>query len=178
MEGTIGEIRLFAGNFAPRSWAYCDGTALSISEYSALYAVIGDTYGGDGITNFELPNLYSRIAIGTGTGPGLPGVSLGEVGGTETVTMTINQMPAHTHIGLANITTPASSGAGSGGPTDAVLASTNGAYSSEQPDSHLAPITTPLTLSATGMAVPFSIMQPVTALNYIICLEGIFPSRN
>jgi len=178
MEGTIGEIRLFAGNFAPRSWAYCDGTALSINEYSALYAVIGDTYGGNGTSSFGLPNLCSRVPVGTGQGAGLPNVDLGQIGGAETAAMTINQMPAHTHIGSVAITIPASSEAGSGGPTNAVLASISGAYSSEQSDSHLTPIATPVSLGISGTGQPFGIIQPVMALNYIICLEGIFPSRN
>lgn len=178
MEGTIGEIRLFAGNFAPRSWAYCDGTTLSIAEYTALYSVIGDVYGGNGNTSFNLPNLCSRVPVGTGQGPGLPNVILGQVGGTETATMTINQMPAHTHIGSATIAIPASSEAGSGGPTNAVLASISGAYSGEQSDSHLNPIATPISLGSSGSGQPFGILQPVMALNYIICLEGIYPSRN
>lgn len=179
MEGYIGEVRLFAGNFAPRSWAYCDGSSMSISEYSALYAIIGDTFGGNGVTSFNLPDLRSRAAVGAGTGPGLTPIALGQAAGTETVTMTVNQMPAHNHFASAVVSMPAYSAADSlGSPTDAYLAGLAGAYSAEVPDTHLAPIAAPIALSGVGMAVPFNIMQPVTALNYIICVEGIFPSRN
>lgn len=179
MEGYIGEVRLFAGNFAPRSWSFCDGSSMSIAEYSALYAIIGDTFGGNGVTSFNLPDLRSRAAVGAGTGPGLSAITLGQAAGTETVTMSVPQMPAHNHFASAVVSMPAYAGTDTlGSPTDAYLAGLAGAYSAEVPDTHLAPIAAPIALSAVGMAVPFNIMQPITALNYIICVEGIFPSRN
>ena len=92
MEGYIGEVRLFAGNFAPRSWAYCDGSSMSISEYSALYAIIGDTFGGNGVTSFNLPDLRSRVAVGAGTGPGLTPIAMGQAAGSETTKMSLNKM--------------------------------------------------------------------------------------
>jgi len=179
MEGYIGEVRLFAGNFAPRSWAYCDGSSMSISEYSALYAIIGDTFGGNGVTSFNLPDLRSRVAVGAGTGPGLTPIALGQAAGSETTTMSVNQMPAHNHFASAVVSMPAyNSPDTQGTPTNNYLAGLAGAYSAEVPDSHLAPIAAPVALSNTGAGIPFPVMQPITALNYIICLEGIFPSRN
>lgn len=179
MEGYIGEVRLFAGNFAPRSWAFCDGSTMSIAEYSALYAVIGDTYGGNGTTSFNLPDLRSRAAVGTGQGPGLPMIQLGQADGAETATISVNQMPAHNHFASAIIPIPAYSGTDSlGSPTDAILAGLSGAYSADMADTHLNPMSAPIALSSTGMGVPFNILQPLLALNYIICTEGIFPSRN
>src|SRR5690606_20539377 len=107
MEGTIGEIRYFAGNFAPNGWAFCNGATFAISEFEALYTIIGNTYGGDGVTNFKLPDLQGRAAVGTGQAPGLPSVQLGQIGGTETATMTQIQMPTHNHIVSMDFSIPA-----------------------------------------------------------------------
>jgi len=180
MEGTIGEVRLFAGNFAPLYWQFCDGRSISIAEYEALYALIGTTYGGDGVQTFNLPDLRSRIPIGTGQGPGLPNVILGQAAGSETVTMNTSQMPAHIHLGNpATLAIPAYTGTDvSATPTGAVLAGLTGAYSTLGSDTNLKPETAPVTLAPTGQGNAFSIMQPFLATNYIICLEGIFPSRN
>jgi len=179
MEGTVGEIRLFAGTFAPLSWAFCNGSSMSIAEYTTLYAVIGNTFGGDGVTNFNLPDLQSRTAIGTGQGPGLKAVQLGEAGGAESVTMTIAQMPTHSHTGAATISIQAYSGAGdTGSPTGAVLAGLTGAYSTEPADTNLAAESATIPLTVAGSGQPFSIIQPYSASNYIICTEGIYPSRS
>src|SRR6476620_8139642 len=99
MEGYIAESRLFAGNFAPRGWAFCQGQLLSISQNTALFSILGTTYGGNGQTTFGLPDLRGRVPIHSGgsQGPGLSPYDLGEMGGTETNTLTINQMPAHNH---------------------------------------------------------------------------------
>src|SRR5215211_5950019 len=97
MEGYIAEIRLFAGNFAPRGWAFCYGQILSIAQNTALFSLLGTTYGGNGQTTFALPDFRSRVPVGAGTGPGLANISLGEVSGHETVTLLLNQMPVHTH---------------------------------------------------------------------------------
>lgn len=179
MEGTIGEIRIFAGNFAPLYWSFCNGSSLSISEYTALYALIGTTYGGDGVQTFNVPDLRSRIAVGTGQGPGLPIMTLGEVGGTETVSMLSSQMPAHNHLGTGTISIPAYGQADTtGSPTSAELASLDGAYSTEQSDTYLKPQNSVVSLATAGQGSPFSIIQPYTSANYIICVEGIFPTRN
>lgn len=179
MEGYIGEVRLFAGNFAPRGWAFCDGTQYSIAEYTAAYSILGSTFGGDDQTYFKVPDLRGRVAVGTGQGNGLPNVSLGEVGGTESVTMTTSQMPAHTHTANATIAFPAfSEGGDSGSPQNAILGGLQGAYSTEPADTFIAPAANSGSLSPTGGSLPFGILQPVMATNYIICLEGIYPIRN
>lgn len=179
MEGTIGEIRIFAGNFAPLYWSFCNGSPLSISEYTALYALIGTTYGGDGVQTFNVPDLRSRIPVGTGQGPGLPQMILGHVGGAETAVMSSNQMPAHTHMGTGTVSIPAYSQADStGSPTNAELAGLTGAYSTETADTNLKTETSTVNLATAGQGMPFSIIQPYTSVNYIICVEGIFPTRN
>ncbi len=179
MEGTIGEIRVFAGNFAPLNWAFCNGATLPIANYEALYTLIGTIYGGDGQTTFNLPNLSSRIPVGTGQGPGLANVILGQLAGSENATMTSNQMPSHNHLGSGSISIPTLSEADtSGSPTDAELAGLAKAYSTEAADSFLKAGTSTVTLTAAGQGVSFSILQPYLATNYIICTVGIFPSRN
>ncbi|TDW51783.1 microcystin-dependent protein [Flavobacterium sp. 270] len=180
MEGTIGEIRIFAGNFPPRSWMFCNGSSLSIANYEALYVLIGTTYGGDGVQTFNLPDTRSRVPIGTGQGPGLSNIVLGQMGGTEQVTMSVGQMPAHVHPATANpLAIPAYSGTvTSGSASNGVLAGLAGAYSSETPDGFLATQSASVTVAPTGGNVPFDIIQPSMAINYIICVEGIFPSRN
>lgn len=179
MEGTIGEIRVFAGNFAPLNWAFCNGASLSISGNEALYTLIGTTYGGDGQVTFNLPNLCSRIPVGTGQGPGLPNIVLGQFAGSENVTMLSTQMPAHNHIGTGSISIPTLGEADtSGSPTDAELAGFPSAYSTEGADSALKAETSTVTLAPTGQGQPFSIMQPYLAANYIICTVGVFPFQN
>jgi microcystin-dependent protein len=179
MEGNIAEVRLFAGNFAPRGWHFCDGTQISIAENDALFALIGTTYGGDGVQTFNLPDLRGRIPVGTGQGGGLPNVVLGQSSGSESVTMSTSQMPGHNHLGTATIATPALAGAGTvGTPSGSILAGLAGAYSTQPGDTTLKAETSPVTLAITGQGTPFSIMQPYLSTNYIICMEGIFPSRN
>lgn len=178
MEGYIGEIRIFAGNFAPGAWNFCDGSLQSIAVYTALFSIIGTTYGGDGQTTFALPDFRGRIPVGTGTGPGLPSYELGEVGGNENVTMTVATMPSHTHPATLTARIPAYSEAGAADPTAAILSSLTNAYTNAGTDSTLNPFTSTVTLSPIGSGIPFSVMQPYLALNYIICMEGIFPSRN
>lgn len=179
MEGYLSEIRIFAGNFPPRGWAFCNGSQLAISSFDALYALIGTTYGGDGVNTFNIPDLRGRVPVGTGQGPGLPAVALGQVMGTESTTMTTSQMPAHNHVASGSLAIPVYKGAGNiGSPTDAVLAGLNSAYSSAGQDGALKPQIVSLTVSSTGGNTPFSIIQPYLTTNYIICIEGIFPSRN
>lgn len=102
MEGYIAQIILFAGTFAPRGWAFCQGQILSISQNTALFSLLGTTYGGNGQTTFALPDLRGRAPIGTGQGPGLSSISLGQMAGTENVTLLITQLPAHTHTVTVN----------------------------------------------------------------------------
>lgn len=178
MEGYIGEIRIFAGNFAPGAWAFCDGSLQSIAVYTALYSIVGTIYGGDGQQTFALPDFRGRIPVGTGTGPGLPSYELGQEAGNENVTMTMSTMPTHTHITTFTARIPAYSESGAADPTGAILSSLTNAYTTGQADSTLAPFTSTITLSPVGSGIPFPVMQPYLALNYIICMEGIYPSRN
>lgn len=164
-EPFIGQITLFAGNFAPRGWALCQGQILAINTNQALFSILGTTYGGNGQTTFALPDLRGRAALSSGQGPGLSSRDLGEVGGTETVTLTTNQIPQHTHpIGA---TQSASTGSR---PADKVNAA-GGAYS-DTSDAAMKPT------GIAGGSQPHDNMEPFLVLNYIIALEGIFPSRN
>jgi microcystin-dependent protein len=179
MEGYIGEIRLFGGNFAPLGWVFCDGTKYSLSEFTAAFSILGTTFGGDGQNNFAVPDLRGRVAVGTGQGAGLSAINLGQNGGSESVTMTSAQMPAHSHTAAATITFPAYSDEGdTGSPTGNILAGLPGAYSTQAPDTNIAPAAIAGSISVVGGNLPFGIIQPVLVTNYIICLEGIYPPRN
>ncbi|KAA5536460.1 phage tail protein [Taibaiella lutea] len=178
MEGTIGEIRLFASTFAPRSWWYCDGTLLAIRSNTALFSILGNTYGGDGQTTFGLPNLKGRTAIGAGQGPGLSYYTLGETIGTNTVTLNNLNLAPHNHPATASISIPAYGDEGnSPSPSNNILAALSGMYSSDPPDTPLKPANYTLQVQVSGSNQPLSIMEPVLGMNYIICLTGVFPAR-
>ena len=197
MEGTIGEIRMFAGTFAPRYWAYCDGRLISIATNTAFFSILGTTYGGNGSTTFAVPDLRGRVAVGTGAGPGLSNVQLGQMSGTETVTLNTTQIPAHTH----------SATAGTGGTGTATLNAVTANGNTQSPSgnylagsrtasvaSYTASGTTAAmnagsitlsnitagapTIGITGGSQSHSNMQPYLGINYIICVQGIFPSRD
>lgn len=159
----VGEIRMFAGNYAPQGWALCNGQLLNISQYEVLYVLIGTTYGGDGRTTFALPDLRGRVPIHNNNA-----MPLGSLGGTEKVTLTTQQLPAHTHIASATtITGDVSS------PANGVWAAINN-YSDDT--SKL------VSMSASGIAAAggsqaHDNMMPSTAVSFIIALEGIFPSE-
>ena len=202
MDPFIGEIVLFAGNFAPRAWALCDGQLLAINSHSALFSILGTTYGGDGRTTFALPDLRGRTPVHPGHGPGLSDYDLGERGGTERVTLTVNQMPSHSHI--ANVTQPAGlpaagtikcGGAGTlnvakdnypAAPPNvglnAVNAYTNTATTTMAADAvsvDLSGLPAPnVTIFNNGGSQYHTNIQPFLGINYIIALQGIFPSRN
>lgn len=167
-EAFIGEIRIFAGNFAPAGWAFCDGGLLSISEYDALFALIGTTYGGDGINNFGLPDLRGRSAVHAGTARTGERYDLGSSGGVEQVTLTPGQMPAHTH-------TPTTAGAAASSSPEGTrwAAQTANAYSGDQPNAQLAGGA----VQPVGGSQPHENMPPYLAVSYIISLYGIYPSR-
>ena len=165
----IGEIKLFGGNFQPRGFAFCDGRLLPISEYSALFALIGTTYGGNGQTTFALPDLRGRIPINQGAGPGLSTYVIGQSFGSESVTLNPNQMPAHNHIALCNSTPGAAS------PANGFWAATTGVTGYGTPANATM---NPQSLTVAGGSQPHENRMPLLALNYIIALEGIFPSRN
>ena len=170
-EGFIGEIRMFAGNYAPQGWAFCQGQLLSISQNTALFSILGTTYGGDGRVTFALPNLSGRVPVGVGQGAGLTNRQLGEVSGTETVTLTTAQMPAHSHTVNA-VTADGNQNL----PTNSFPANTK---TLDKEYSTVAPNTTmnPTMIGVSGGSQPFSIMQPSLGMNYIICVNGIYPSR-
>lgn len=170
MEGYIAEIRLFAGNFAPRNWAFCNGQILSIAQNTALFSLLGTTYGGNGQTTFALPDLRSRVPVGTGQGPGLSSYTLGEMSGQESVTLLSTQIPIHNH-GI---------GAQSGVGTQNAPNGSNYIAASDRRDAQFsASANSSLASTSTaGGSQPHDNMQPYLGMNYIICLFGIFPSRN
>lgn len=186
----IGAVSAWAGTYAPRGWMFCQGQILSIAQNQALFSILGTTYGGDGINTFALPNLGGRAPVGQGQSPGTSYYALGEVAGTETETLTLNNMPAHTHAATATASaslpattataTTATPGAGE------VLATASGDYNGDTVNVHVyatgpGTVNLPLASSATvnvgaaGGSQPFSVLQPFQVLNYIICVEGIFP---
>ena len=177
----MANVTIFAGTFAPRSWMFCNGQLLAIAQYNALFALIGTTYGGDGQTTFALPDLRSRVAIHTGQGPGLSNYVIGQPGGTESVTLTTNQLPAHTHSVTSLTGNPGASGvAGTANiATGNVPALTTNiqCYDSAGAAALLqSSINSSTPIS--GSSNPIAIGAPYLAMNYIICVEGIFPSRN
>lgn len=189
----IGAISGWAPTFAPRNWAFCQGQLLPVNQNVALYSIVGTTYGGNGQTTFGLPNLQGRVPIGAGQSPGTSQHPLGQQGGQENVTLTQLQMPAHNHATTvtASANLPASSAAATTATPTAgsVLASATGTYGRDNldvkiyapaPGSVSVPLSTTatVTVGATGGNQPFSILQPFTVINYIICLQGLFPPRD
>lgn len=174
-EPFIGEIRMFTGNFAPRGWAFCQGQILSIAQNTALFSILGTTYGGNGQTTFALPDLRGRMPMQPGQGPGLSPRTLGELGGSENVTLLTTQMPAHSHVAhAANAQADTLSPQGavwavpsesSGAPLNAYSGSANTTMS-------------PSAVGTAGGSQPHDNMSPFLCVNFIIALEGIYPSRN
>jgi microcystin-dependent protein len=159
----IGEIRMFAGNFAPAGWAFCDGRLIPIDQNEALFALIGTTYGGDGQSTFALPDLRSRVPIHAG-----PGFVLGQQAGVETVTLSLAQIPAHSHVPQGNTSPTASS------PAENVWAGgVTNSYSTAAPNANM----DPGALGSAGGSQPHDNMLPFLAINFILSLFGIFPSQ-
>ena len=180
MDAYISAIWSFGFNFAPYGWALCNGQLLPIAQNQPLFALIGTTYGGDGVTTFALPNLQGRTPLGMGQGPGLPNYGLGQFGGSENVTLLTSNLPAHTHP-LLSVTMPASSAQGESNDPNA------GYYASSEPKigntyntaaGTTMGASTPGVTGVTGSGIPISILSPFQVVSYCICLEGIFPSRN
>lgn len=170
----IAEIKIFAGNFAPRGWATCDGALLPISQNTALFSLVGTTYGGDGRTTFGLPNLKDRAPMHPGNGPGLSNRRLGENAGVSTVTLSQTQMASHTHA-LSAITAPASTNFPAAGTT-ALARSVNGnAY--QDTTGNLVSLD-PGVVLPTGGTSAHNNYQPLLGLLFIIALVGVFPSRS
>ena len=196
MEAFLATIMGWAPNFAPRGWAFCGGQILSIAQNTAVFSLLGTTYGGNGQTTFALPNLFSRFPIGAGQGPGLSSYVLGQVGGTESTTLTINNLPAHAHTAgtLASsitATTNVSSTNQSAPTATSILGAANFPDSSTgsptnvnsyAPNNSTPTVSFPAPVTGAtapaGGSQPFSLLPPYLAINWIIALEGIFPSRN
>ena len=167
----IGEIRLFAGNFAINGWAFCDGSFLPIANFDALFNLIGTTYGGDGQNTFALPDLRGRVPIHLGQGSGLSNRVIGQQGGSETATLTITHYPAHRHAVAAG------TGVGTAPPAGGVLAANSvNVYGAGTPNIPMA--AQAIGPTPGGAAQPHNNMAPSLGLNYIISLFGIFPQQN
>ncbi len=196
MEGTIGEIRMFGGNFAPRAWALCEGQLLSIAQNTALFSILGTTYGGDGRTTFALPDLRGRAPVGPGTGPGLTTRKLGQRSGLETNILTYNQLPVHTHaahldngMGVASVSIPVSTDSsltnevedgylGQGGSAPDLYAENNTSPTYLAEINAQVSVAGNVTVFNAGASQPVNNMQPWLGIYYIICMFGVFPSRN
>ncbi len=207
-DGYLGEIRIFAGNFAPRKWAFCAGQLLDISTNQALFSIIGTIYGGDGRTTFGLPDLRARVVVGAGDGrsKGLSVVPEGAIFGLETTSLYTANLPAHTHAatvtgiqatGKTEISIPASTETGNTTEPGANVILSLGEvqknndelnlYSTENSDTTLKPFSAPVNVlitdgnvnvGQTGQNMPFNNLQPSLGVNYIICIDGLYPSRN
>lgn len=172
-EPFVGEIRMFAGNFAPRGWAFCDGQLLAVSQNDALFSLLGTIYGGDGRTTFGLPDLRGRIPLHQGTGPGLSQRRLGSKSGAENVTLTTNQLASHSHdfnASTADADTQVPLGKVLGESTTNLRYLKNASPSAARLNS--------ASLSNTGGSRSHTNMQPTLCLHYIIALFGIYPSRS
>ncbi len=168
----IGSIVLFAGNFAPRGWAFCQGQLLPISTNEALYAILGTLYGGNGTSTFALPDLRGRAPLSQGQGPGLSTYVLGEAAGSEFTTLLASQMPQHTHALMGN---NATNGAEAPGPNHVLgLSPSDKMYAAAAPNANLAMSS----IGVSGGSLPIPLQQPYLVLNYIIAIEGLFPVRN
>ena len=169
----VAEIRIFTGNFAPKGWALCDGQLLPISQNTALFSLLGTTYGGDGKSNFALPNLQGSAPMQAGQGPGLSLRDLGEVGGEQTVTLLQTEMPAHSHTAQAStnpgLADPTSNAWASGAKGFGNVYSPSGANNVQM---------NPLATSVSGGNLPHNNMMPFLGLTFIIALQGVFPARS
>ncbi|WP_264537896.1 phage tail protein [Flavobacterium sp. N1736] len=178
MDGTVGEIRLFAANFVPRNWAFCNGTLIQIRSNTALYSILGTVYGGDGTNTFGLPDLRGRVVVGAGQSAGLSFYGLGQMGGTNSVTLLETNLPPHTHISSGSVSIPAySDGGNANTPSGNILASVSAMYSDQGGDSKMKPTTYPVAVSFTGNGNPLPLNQPSLGMNYIVCMFGEFPQR-
>lgn len=181
MEGVIGYTTGFAGNFAPKNWAFCSGQIINIASNTALFSILGTTYGGNGTTTFGLPDLQGRTVVGAGQGPGLSMYALGQKGGFESTTLTLNQMPGHSHPVSVVAANKATENDGD------VATAANSVYGrdtagitpySASGNLNMAGLSGPIQMANQGSNNPFGVLRPSIALNYIVCMYGVYPARN
>ena len=167
----VGEIRMFAGNFAPEGWALCNGQVLPIAQNTALFSLLGTMYGGNGMNNFALPDLRGRAPVSFGMGPGLTNRDIGESGGSERINLTVDQLPTHSHVvGAVTSNANQSSPIGNFPATTKVL---DKEYSNSLPNTTF----NNTMLNLTGGNQPINNLQPYLTVNFIIALQGIYPPR-
>jgi microcystin-dependent protein len=181
MEGVIGYTTMFAGNFAPKSWAFCQGQIINIASNTALFSILGTTYGGNGTTTFGLPDLRGRTIVGVGQGPGLSQYSLGQVGGSESQTLNLTSMPAHVHpvaVVAANPSTDEPANLSTS--NDSVYGRDINSASpyASGPNVSMGALSGTITMTPVGNNQAFSIQRPLLGMNYIICTNGVYPARN
>lgn len=167
-EGLLGEVRLFAGNFAPQNWMFCQGQLLPIAQNQALFSLLGTTFGGDGETTFALPDLRGRSPISAGQGPGLSLFQMGQVGGQESVTLSTPQLPSHSHAAFG-ASTPGTFAKVTGN----LPANHSSAYANSNPVAM-----NPGLIGTTGEGQPVATRSPFLALHFIICVSGVYPTQN
>lgn len=177
-EPYLGEIRCFGFNFAPRGYAFCNGQLMSIAQNSALFAILGTTYGGDGVTNFGLPNLQGQIPMHWGNSPTGFNTTIGEVQGTTSVTLTVEQMPQHNHMVTAVTVGSAAERSAVPGPTAFLSGSRNPNLAYQDPAAAVTSAFSPKAIGVAGGSQPHDNMQPYLTLNFCIALEGIFPPHS
>jgi microcystin-dependent protein len=171
----LAEIRIFTGNFAPKGWALCDGQLMSISQNTALFSLLGTTYGGNGTSNFALPNLQGCAPMQAGQGPGLSLRDLGETSGEQTVTLLQTEMPAHSHVVQAD-PNPVGLPSPIGNTWGAILRGLGSAYTASVPANNVQ--MNPFATSIAGGNQPHNNMPPFLGLTFIIALQGVFPARS
>lgn len=185
MYGYVGEIKMFAGNFAPQNTALCSGQILPISQNTALFSILGTYYGGNGVSTFQLPNLMGRVPMAQGTGPGLTPRTIGESAGSETVTLLLTEIPAHTHNGTVVFSNPqlrCYNGAPTSKTAEGNLPANsakgelyNGAATSSMVTT--INVNQGFTSGPSGGGQPHNNMQPYLAITFVICMQGVFPPR-
>lgn len=180
MEGVMAVVTMVAYDFAPKNWAYCNGQILPIAQNQALFSLLGTTYGGNGVNTFALPNLQGRTPVGVGQGAGLSNYTLGEMTGTEGVSLTQQNLPAHSHNGTINVTPRAGNSADDLSPVGEYSGQIDNGYNTAASANTFmqGPNIISTTIGIAGSNQPFSVLSPYLTVNFVICMYGIFPSRN